>query len=63
MPDIAMCRGEGCQQAEKCFRHMATPDTYWQSWFSETPKKNAEGKCYQYISLERHQHFVEGDRR
>jgi len=32
MPDISMCRGEGCPIKSTCFRHMAKPHPYWQSY-------------------------------
>lgn len=38
MPDITMCRGEGCKQADMCFRCKAKPDAY-QSFFTNTPKQ------------------------
>jgi len=37
MPDITMCKGEGCSAREKCYRYRAKPDAMWQSWFSKTP--------------------------
>ena len=32
MPDISMCRGEGCPIKSTCFRHMLKPNPYWQSY-------------------------------
>lgn len=33
MPDITMCKGEGCSRKLDCYRYTADPDLYWQSWF------------------------------
>lgn len=39
MPDITMCYGEGCPQKESCYRYLATPDEYRQSYFTTPPVK------------------------
>jgi len=36
MPDITMCRGEGCPIKKHCYRHIAKPDEL-QSYFVESP--------------------------
>lgn len=43
MPDISMCQGTDCPFKDKCYRHTATPDPHWQSYFSEPPIK--DGVC------------------
>ena len=35
--DITMCEGRDCPAKDRCYRHTATPDKYWQSWFSDPP--------------------------
>lgn len=32
MPDISMCRGQGCPIKISCYRHMAEANPYWQSY-------------------------------
>ena len=44
MPDITMCNGESCPKKEDCWRFTATPDKYWQSYFSESPMAKY-GEC------------------
>ena len=36
MPDITMCKGEGCPIKNNCYRHIAKPSEY-QSYFEESP--------------------------
>lgn len=37
MPDITMCRGQGCNLKEWCYRYKAIPDEFWQYFFADTP--------------------------
>ena len=37
MPDITMCNGKNCHLSLKCYRYMATPNKYGQSYFTEAP--------------------------
>lgn len=46
MPDIAMCKGEGCPIREDCYRYKATPSEYVQSYFSTTPYDKKLGCDY-----------------
>ena len=39
MADITMCNDYECPQKERCYRFMANPSTFWQSYFAESPKK------------------------
>lgn len=32
MPDISMCKNEECPLREKCYRFLAEPDPYWQTY-------------------------------
>lgn len=42
MPDITMCKGEGCPAKELCYRYTAKPNEYRQSYFVEPPYKDDE---------------------
>lgn len=46
MPDITMCSGGECPLKETCYCFTATPDEYWQAYFTEVPYK--DGKCDYY---------------
>jgi hypothetical protein len=37
MPDITMCKGDGCKLRKDCYRAMATPDPNRQSYFVSPP--------------------------
>lgn len=37
MPDITMCRGNGCELKDNCYRYKATPNDFRQSWFFKPP--------------------------
>lgn len=39
MPDICMCKDESCAGKNYCYRFMAKPDKYRQSYFAETMKQ------------------------
>lgn len=47
MPDIAMCHGEDCPSKQTCYRFLATPSEYRQSYFYPTPEV-VDGKCIEY---------------
>lgn len=44
MADITMCSGQGCPMKEKCYRFMAIPNIYRQSYFVNPPIKS-DGTC------------------
>ena len=46
MPDITMCKGEGCPLKETCYRFTAEADEYRQSYFVTPPVK--DGECNHY---------------
>lgn len=48
MPDITMCKGGECIFKQFCYRFTATPDIYYQSYFTEPPydKKNKSCKYF-----------------
>ena len=39
-----MCMGKGCERAQECYRHTATPSEYRQSYFGRSPFKE-DGSC------------------
>lgn len=47
MPDITMCKGEGCEAKFTCYRFTAKPSMR-QSYFMESPIK--DGGCEYYIN-------------
>ena len=47
MPDITMCKGDGCIKKEGCYRFKAVPDAILQSYFLEAPY--VDNECYYFI--------------
>jgi len=49
MPDIALCKGKDCKIAKKCYRHMAEPSEFRQTYaaFDEMDKD----QCRYFIEL------------
>jgi hypothetical protein len=50
MPDISMCPGTHCPQANDCYRFRAIPNEYRQSYFMTPPLE--DGKCDYFWSTE-----------
>jgi hypothetical protein len=50
MPDITMCKGDGCKSKHTCYRYKAKPSDYMQSYFLVTPIK--DNGCEYYINNE-----------
>jgi len=46
-PDITMCSGQECPKKDTCFRYLAKPSEYRQSYFFDTPIKE-DGTCEHY---------------
>lgn len=44
MPDITMCQDSACQVSRACYRHMAVPSEYRQSYFIGDVKEPS-GAC------------------
>jgi hypothetical protein len=44
MPDITMCKGDGCPLKETCYRFKAEPSDR-QAWFMEVPYKEDTKDC------------------
>lgn len=49
MPDIVMCENKECPWASKCYRQMAEPDSYRQSYSHFEP--DDDGECEWFMSL------------
>ncbi len=47
MADISKCMGKNCEIKENCYRFTAI-DSYWQSYFMQTPEKDKNGKCLEF---------------
>lgn len=48
MPDISMCKGDGCELKDTCYRYLVKPSKF-QSYF-DPPKKGKE--CVSYWEVE-----------
>ena len=46
MPDITMCSGTNCELKTTCYRYLATPSKFRQSYFANPPTRN--DKCSEY---------------
>ncbi len=51
MPDISMCQDKDCPSSKNCFRFMAIPYPYQQSYADFQRKKNAK-KCSNFMDRE-----------
>ena len=49
MPDITMCKGQGCKLRDTCYRYRAWPNTHIQSYFLNPPVKDDECEWYESI--------------
>ena len=47
MPDITQCKGIKCELRHSCYRYLANPFHFRQSYFTETPLKE-DGSCDYY---------------
>lgn len=45
MPDISMCRGEGCPKKDQCYRYTAKPTPGRQSYLAVPPFDHKTGSC------------------
>jgi hypothetical protein len=45
MPDISMCSGEKCPLKENCYRFLATPNEFRQSYFMNPPYNDETKEC------------------
>lgn len=55
MPDISLCKNNQCPSKTKCFRYMAEPKQYKQSYAYFTLDMN--DKCSSYIDASKYPHF------
>lgn len=51
MADITMCVGTGCPLRENCYRYMAEPNP-WRQSFADFTKLVKDGKCEQQMPLD-----------
>jgi hypothetical protein len=59
MPDITMCKGEGCIQREGCYRFTAKPSEYRQSYFIDVPftlTRKGMQRCTEIMPLWKKEH-------
>lgn len=52
MPD-SMCDNEFCRQRKTCYRFMATPNEFRQSYLYPTPKREKGVKCEYYYPIKK----------
>jgi hypothetical protein len=45
MPDISMCGGNKCPLKEECYRFLATPSEFAQSYFIDIPYNEEKKEC------------------
>ena len=46
MPDITMCKGDGCPHKETCYRFTAEPSEFHQSYFVKSPFQQVEDEIF-----------------
>ncbi len=51
MPDISMCLDDECPSRLTCWRFMATPSEYRQSYLL-APRVAGDERCYAYLKME-----------
>lgn len=49
MADITMCKGNNCSMKDSCYRHTATANEFWQSWFIVVPYEPAKQPTCDYF--------------
>lgn len=52
MPDITMCKGDGCSAESKCYRYLAKP-LIWQTWFVTPPGKDETCEHFMPVEIKR----------
>ncbi len=53
MADITMCSGVGCPRSSGCYRCIAIPNQFMQSYFTGVPN-NEDGTCEHFWKAEEH---------
>ena len=51
MPDISMCKGDGCPDKNECYRHRAVPDKRFQIYFTAIPYDSIEEDCDMFLPI------------
>ena len=54
MPDISLCKNNNCTLRVNCFRFLAEPNEYRQSYGSFEPNENNE--CSNFVDFSKHPH-------
>jgi hypothetical protein len=49
MPDISMCENEDCPLKYSCYRYMAEPSEWWQSYADFKPDE--KGECKDHLPV------------
>jgi len=49
MPDIAMCNDDSCPMKKTCYRFVAVPNEFRQSYFTESPRKGDDCEYFERI--------------
>lgn len=57
MPDITMCRGEGCATKDECYRFKAAPSDFYQSYFTQEPVNTLTQDCDYFWPVDDHSSF------
>jgi len=61
MPDITMCKGEGCELREGCYRCKAKPGPFAQSYFIAPPIDDGECEYFDPVRVGDNLHGSEED--
>lgn len=52
MPDITMCMDNQCKRNADCYRYMAVPSEYRQSYFRDSPRDSlVTPDCYYFMAI------------
>lgn len=57
MADISMCQSEICPSRNTCYRFLATPSLFSQSWIDFEVTLGQEEKCDDYIECDSKDQF------
>lgn len=52
MPDICMCHDDNCPSKNVCYRFMAIPSQYLQSYFLNSPRlEKSDTRCEYFMEI------------
>lgn len=49
MADITMCKDEDCPSCDSCYRFIALPSTFMQSYFLKSPRTPGAPLCEYFV--------------